>query len=257
MTHRLDMATALKAGRRPPLGHHVRSLLELRRPFGGYIAALLMRAVMQDDRRLGPPVAQTVNFCGALAKGDFEIAVQVDRGGKATQHWSARLLQGDATVATSTIVCANRRETFAHQTIAMPQVPPPDAVPQAVPPPNLPWVGSYAFRFIEGGTEFGKAPRTDGKLGSARTSLWMSDHPERPLDYVALSSLADCFVLRLVQMRGGLPHEHGLDDHLFPCHGGGDAGAGHSAPAGQSPTASASSRTSMTSRWNSGAATDA
>lgn len=205
MTHRLDMATALKAGPEGRLtGTTSDHYWNFAGPFGGYLAALLMRAVMEDARRLGPPVAQTVNFCGPLAKGSFEIALQMDRGGKATQHWSARLLQGDATVATSTIVCANRRETFAHQTVAMPQVPPPEAVPLAVPPPNLPWLGSYAFRFIEGAPVFGSAPRTDGQLGSSRTALWLADNPERPLDHVALSSLADCFVLRLVQMRGGL-----------------------------------------------------
>lgn len=205
MTHRLDLATALKAGPDGRLtGTTSDHYWNFAGPFGGYLAALLMRAVMEDARRLGPPVAQTVNFCGPLAKGSFEIALQMDRGGKATQHWSARLLQGDATVATSTIVCANRRETFSHQTIAMPQVPPPESVPLAVPPPHLPWVGSYAFRFIEGAPTFNSTPRTDGTLGSSRTALWLADNPERPLDHVALSSLADCFVLRLVQMRGGL-----------------------------------------------------
>ncbi len=173
-------------------------------PFGGYIAALFMRAVMDDARRLGPPVAQTVNFCGPLAKGDFEIALTLDRGGKATQHWSLRLLQGDGTVATSTIVCANRRETFAHQSVPPPEVPPPDAFAIAPAPSYLPWLGSYEFRFVEGAPTFerGASPRTE--LGSPRTVLWLADRPARPLDYVALSSLSDCFILRLVQMRGGL-----------------------------------------------------
>lgn len=203
--HRLDQATALKFGPDGRLtGTTSDDYWNFAGPFGGYLAALLMRAVMEDQRRLGPPVAQTVNFCGPLAKGSFEIALTLDRGGKATQHWSARLLQGDATVATATIVCANRRETFAHQAVAMPQVPPAEEVPLAPPPPGLPWLGSYAFRFIEGAPKFGAAPRTDGKLGSPRTALWLSDNPARPLDHIALASLADCFVLRLVQMRGGL-----------------------------------------------------
>ncbi len=88
-------------------------------PFGGYVAALLMQAVLLDERRLGPPVAQTVNYCGAMSKGAFEIAVSMDRGGKATQHWSVRLTQGDLVMATATIVCANRRETFAHTAVVL------------------------------------------------------------------------------------------------------------------------------------------
>ena len=203
--HRLDLATALSPGPEGRLaGVTSDHYWNFAGPFGGYIAALLMRAVMQDERRLGPPVAQTVNYCGPLAKGGFEIALTMDRGGKATQHWSAKLLQGEATVATATIVCANRRETFAFQNCAQPQVPPPEEVPVAAAPPALPWLSSYEFRFIEGPPQFDRPPRTDGTLDSSRTALWLADKPARPLDYVALSSLADCFVLRLVQMRGRL-----------------------------------------------------
>lgn len=201
--HRLDRATALAKG---PDGRLTGSTLDdywnFAGPFGGYIAAILMRAVLDDPRRLGPPVAQTVNFCGPLAKGDFEVALSLDRGGKATQHWSVRLIQPAGVIATCSIVCANRRETFAHQAVAMPSVPPPEAVPLAPAPARLPWLGSYQFRFIAGGPRFDDAP--SGELGSPRTLLWMADNPARALDYLSLSSLADCFILRLVQMRGGL-----------------------------------------------------
>ena len=170
-------------------------------PFGGYVAALLMLAVMMDERRLGPPVAQTVNYCGAMSKGAFEIAVSMDRGGKATQHWSLRLTQGELVMATATIVCANRHETFAH-TIAQPPVAPaPAAVPPMKTDGRLPWLSAYDFRFVEGGPEFGAKPRAGGGLGNARTMLWLSDTPARPLDFVSLAALSDCFILRLVQMR--------------------------------------------------------
>lgn len=203
--HRLDQATALAAGTDGRLsGTTIDDYWNFAGPFGGYLAAILMRAVLEDPRRLGPPVAQTVNFCGPLAKGDFEVTLCIDRSGKATQHWTVRLLQTSGVVATSTIVCANRRETFAHQAVAMPQVPPPEAVPLAPAPPHLPWLGSYQFRFIEGSPRFTRSEAENGQLGSPRTLLWMADNPARPLDYLSLSALADCFILRLVQMRGGL-----------------------------------------------------
>ncbi len=170
-------------------------------PFGGYVAALLMQAVMMDARRLGPPVAQTVNYCGAMNKGAFEITVSMDRGGKATQHWSLRLTQGELVMATATIVCANRRETFAHTAVAMPVVPSPETVTPMRTDGRLPWLSAYDFRFVEGGPEFGAKPRPPGELGSARTVLWLSDTPARPLDFVSLAALSDCFILRLVQMR--------------------------------------------------------
>lgn len=200
--HPLDQATTLT--RRPDgilAGETADAYWNFAGPFGGYVAALLLRAVLDDARLLGPPVAQTVNFCGALAKGRFEIAVSLDRGGKATQHWSLRMTQDGAVTATGTIVCANRRETFAHTAVRPPNVPPPEAVKQLTPPGRLPWLGAYDFRFVEGGPEFDGKPRTPGELGSPRTVLWLADKPARPLDFIALSALSDCFILRLVQMR--------------------------------------------------------
>jgi acyl-CoA thioesterase len=173
-------------------------------PFGGYLAALTLNAVLQDERKLGPPVAQTVNYCGALAKGAFRIATTLERGGKATQHWSVRLLQGGAVVTTSSIVCANRRETFAHSATAKPSAPPPEGITPYVASENYPWIGAYDFRFVEGGPVLDGVARSDGKLGPTRTMLWMRDMPVRPLDHLAVSSIADCFILRLLQMRGRL-----------------------------------------------------
>lgn len=174
-------------------------------PFGGYIAALQMKAVLGDARLLGPPVAQTVNFCAPLAKGDFEITVVLQRSGKATQHWSVELRQGDVVAATGSIVCANRRETFQHTVAAMPVVPAPESVESLPAPKHLPWLSAYDFKFVEGGPRFGSRPREAGDLGKSRTVLWLRDRPGRPLDYLALSALCDCFILRLVQMRGTMP----------------------------------------------------
>ena len=174
-------------------------------PFGGYTAALLMKAVMDDARLLGPPVAQTVNFCAPISKGAFEIAVILQRSGKATQHWSLELRQQGVVAATASIVCANRRATFSHSIGRPPEAPPAAEVSSLVGDGRLPWLSSYDFKFVEGGPRFGKGPRADGDLGGSRTLLWLKDKPDRPLDYVALSALCDCFILRLVQMRGTLP----------------------------------------------------
>ncbi len=203
--HSLDEATALN-----PIaeglyeGHTSDRYWNFAGPFGGYLAALVISAVLKDARRLGPPVAQTVNYCGALSKGPFRVTASIDRGGKATQHWSVRLTQGDSTVTTSTIVCANRRETFQHLTVARPDVPAADAVAPAFAPPQFAWIGAYDFRFVEGAPLFAGKPLPEGQMGPSRTVVWMRDKPERPLDHLSLSSLADCFVLRLLQMRGKL-----------------------------------------------------
>lgn len=204
--HSLDLATRLDRSASDRLaGTTSDAYWNFAGPFGGYIAALFMRAVMDDPRRLGPPVAETVNYCAPLAKGHFEIAVRLQRSGKATQHWSLELHQAGIVAATASIVCANRRDTFAHTVTTMPDVPPPEAVAVAPAPERLPWLGAYEFRFIEGGPRFGEPARDAGDLASPVTRLWLRDRPDRALDYVALASLADCFILRLVQMRGTLP----------------------------------------------------
>lgn len=202
--HPLDLATRLDAGPSGSLsGTMSDAYWNFAGPFGGYIAALFMRAVMIDGRRLGPPVAQTVNFCAPAQKGGFEIILKLQRDGKATQHWSMEMHQGGITVATGSLVCANRRETFSHMKATMPAVPTPDEIAILPPHARLPWLDSYEFRFHEGGPTFGN-PRPPDDLGGSRTILWLRDKPARPLDFVALASLADCFILRLVQMRGTL-----------------------------------------------------
>ena len=203
--HPLDTATTLtKSGDGELVGTTSDAYWNFAGPFGGYTAAVLMRAVMDDPRRLGPPVAQTVNFCGAISKGTFDLVVKLQRSGKATQHWSLEMTQAGAVVATASIVCANRRTTFAHDVAAMPKVPAADDVAAMAADGWLPWLGSYDFRFVEGVPRFGR-PMPDGQLGHARTVLWLRDKPDRQLDYVSLAALGDCFILRLVQMRGTLP----------------------------------------------------
>jgi hypothetical protein len=204
-THIFDAATSLTVlGEDRRAGVTSDAYWNFAGPFGGYIAALLMKSVMMDARRLGPPVAQTVNYCGPLAKGPFEISLKLARSGKATQHWSLELVQGADIFASGSIVCANRRETFAHDAATAPTVPAVEQVPSNPPNPRLPWLSAYDFCFIEGiGPSFGQKPQP-GELGPSRTTLWLRDNPPRPLDFPALASLSDCFILRLVQMRGGL-----------------------------------------------------
>ena len=204
--HPLDIAMALKpAGPGLLAGVTSDAYWNFAGPFGGYTAALFMKAVMDDARLLGPPVAQTVNFCAPITKGEFEIAVILQRSGKATQHWSLELRQQGIVAATASIVCANRRETFSHTNTSAPVVPSPDTLPSLPTDGRLPWLTAYDFRFAEGGPGFGQKPLAPDELGSARTVLWLKDKPDRPLDYVSLAALCDCFILRLVQMRGTLP----------------------------------------------------
>ena len=168
--------------------------------YGGIVAATLLNSVLSDDRHSGTPVSQTVNFCTGLGTGAFIITTTLHRAGKYTQHWNTILSQGDAVVATSSIVMGVRAETFGHQPTPIPNVPSADSIEPMADVIPLEWTRRYDYRFVNGGTEnFGKPLDT---LGSSQTRVWLADNPRRPLDYLSLSALADCFFLRLIQVRG-------------------------------------------------------
>ncbi len=205
--HPFDRATRLQRGAGDrTIGETSPAYWNFAGPFGGITAAVMLKAVLDDPRRQGTPVALTVNYCGAIQQGAFDLTVIPERTGRTTQHWSVRLTQGDTVASTASVVTAVRAESFAHQVAVMPSMPAPEQVPQAPTPPHLPWLNSYAFRFVEGPAFSAgrRAEHSGGQLGGSRTSMYLADQPPRPLDYLALAALGDAFILRLVQMRGAM-----------------------------------------------------
>ncbi len=99
--HPLDQATRLERDGNILRGATSPAYANMAGPFGGATAAALLNAVMIDERRLADPIALTVNFCGAIVDGGFEIEARLIRGGKNTQHWSVELSQNGAIAATA------------------------------------------------------------------------------------------------------------------------------------------------------------
>lgn len=172
-------------------------------PFGGTTAALMLKAVLEHPQRRGRPVAQTVNFCAAIAEGPFEVVVRLVRDGRSTQHWQVEMLQGGAVVTTASTVTGPERETWGHAPAGPPQVPPADEVPVMDTGGRAGWRGRYEFRFVRGapvpGAGSPEAP------GSALSHNWIRDEPARPLDYVSLAAICDTFVVKILQVRGDIP----------------------------------------------------
>lgn len=172
-------------------------------PFGGILAANLMRAVLEDSRATGDPISITVNFCAAVSDGAFDITTKLVRAGKYVQHWSLELAQGEKICSTASIILAKRQVDFSHQTMDAPQITPPQDCP---PLPEVAsfsnWLNRYEFRFAEGPPPTGAQPAD--ALASPRSALWIADKPDRPLDYLSLTALSDSFLLRLFHVRGTL-----------------------------------------------------
>lgn len=167
-------------------------------PYGGITVATVLNALLLHPKRLGDPLAMTVNFAGAIQKGDFVVRVRAARTGRSTQHWTFELLQGESAepMITGTAVFATARETWSDTESQMPEVPTPEALPIAPAALHIPFLQRYAMRYVDGN------PLAGGP--SSLTRCWMSDVPPRRLDFPSLAAFCDSFIPRLF-VRMGAP----------------------------------------------------
>jgi acyl-CoA thioesterase len=199
--HPLDVATRLqRLGPEQLAGSTSALYANLAGPFGGWTAAILMRAVLEDSRRRGSPVALTVNYCAAIAEGAFQISCRERRTGKSTQHWSLELTQSDRVAATASVVCGARRSVWSHHPASPPPMAPPEKLAAWDVGSRNGWVARYEMRFAKGETNF--EPRDPSDLREPMSLLWMRDRPQRPLDFVSLAALSDAFIIRAFVVRG-------------------------------------------------------
>ena len=196
--HAFDLATALTLGA-DGLWHGATSddYWNMVGPFGGWVAAVLFRAAFDHPERQGLPVALTVNFCAALAKGDFTVAARAVRTNRSTQHWTMELSQDGAVCATGTALMGARPETFVHRPATAPDAPAHEALDR-YPVMGLGWLNRYDIRFAEGA--FPGEGGADG-LGQTRSLLRVRDDPPRPLDHVSLAAFCDIFFGRIMHVR--------------------------------------------------------
>lgn len=192
--HPLDQATALVATDAGVYrGHTSPHYANMVGPFGGAIAATLLKAPLIHPARIGEPIALTVNFAGPLADGEFLVAARPVRTNRGTQHWLMELAQGAQVIATATAVFAIRRETWTSTEAEFPRVPPPEVLDRLPPLPRHAWTERYDMRFVRGAPAFGAKVGAD----DSASILWMRDDPPRPLDYLSLAAMSDAFYGRI------------------------------------------------------------
>jgi len=82
-------------------------------PFGGWIAAALLRPVLDHPERHGSPLSITINFAAAIRAGRYDVRVELLRRNRSTSFWFVRFLQeqdGETVhCADATVVLAVRR----------------------------------------------------------------------------------------------------------------------------------------------------
>lgn len=154
--------------------------------FGGWTAAVLLKAAMLEESERGPPLSMTVMFTDAIGAGPIEIETRLLREGSRLQFWRAEVSQRDKLCAHAQITFGARRPaagfTDARPLIALP--PPDDQTMMTFSPPTR--VGEM----IETRT-LPRPPEFSGPDAPATTAFWVRHRHKLSADYAMLALLAD------------------------------------------------------------------
>ena len=102
-------------------------------PNGGYVAALLLRALQAAVGDVGrTPRSLTVHYVTPGVAGPARVHVRTERSGRSLSSLSARLEQDGRLVALALATFALSRDALEFQDIQMPEVAPPEALSERV-----------------------------------------------------------------------------------------------------------------------------
>jgi acyl-CoA thioesterase len=158
----------------------------VRGPNGGYVAALVLRALglaVADPARA--PRSLTVHYTAPPAEGPAEIETRIERAGRSLTTVSARLRQGDRLLAVALAAFSSSREAVSFQDGTMPEVKPPEECPAM--PGRIPIHARYELRPALGALPFSGAE-------SARVGGWIRlAEGRRPTDALLVAAYADAW----------------------------------------------------------------
>jgi len=155
-------------------------------PYGGWIAALLMKAIL-DQKPAGDPLSLTVTFLGGCQDGALEGSCRLLRRSRTNEHWTAEFADQTGTlVAHGVVTMGLRRPTID---LGMPVGPAPAPRPEDIPPrPDFGGTGPGFFKRYDYRQFLGKPFRVND---TADSRGWLRDADGRPLDYLSLAAAAD------------------------------------------------------------------
>jgi len=157
----------------------------IRGPNGGYVAAILQRAMTDTvDNGNRPARSLTVHFLTPPEAGPVDIHTRVEREGRSLTNTSARLTQGERTIATAVGTFATGRDAVEYSEAVMPDVPAPKDVPSRLIEGAPPHAKMFDWKPAIGPPDF-----TAG--GRAITGGWFRLHEPQVADPVVLTSYAD------------------------------------------------------------------
>jgi len=155
----------------------------VRGPNGGYIAAIIQKAISQavgDPERT--PRSLTVHYTSPPDEGEALIDTRVERRGRSLSTSTARLTQGGRLRALALGASSTPRTSFEFHNAVMPEVPAPDGLERS--PGSIPMHARFDIRFI---------PDMHPNVGADRavSAAWIRLVEPRPLDHPLLASYCD------------------------------------------------------------------
>jgi acyl-CoA thioesterase len=164
--------------------------------FGGWLAALMLKAVLDDPGADGTASALTVNFLKGVPPGSLlNLRTLQLGGGRSLAHWRCDLcVEGDSDLAvTAIIVLANRRQSDRYTEVRMPDALAPESL--AVFHPPFPQGEHVDVRIALGDHRRDK--------GSTRSLMWLREMSQEPLDVLQLVSQCDNLAPRILFISDG------------------------------------------------------
>jgi acyl-CoA thioesterase len=159
-----------------------------RAPHGGYLAALMLRAVIAETADPArPPRSFTIHFPAAPAPGPCEVHVTRERVGRSLMTLSARLVQGERACALALAACSPSWPGTDVDELRPPPSPPADVRPPiAFAPGKVP----DFWRHIDGIPTLGREPSADGRVEAGG---WIRSRHIEELDAPAAAFLLDAW----------------------------------------------------------------
>jgi len=177
------------------------------RPNGGYVAALVLRAVTAEvDDPARRPRSMTIHYLRPPEDGPVEVAVTVERSGRRMSSLSARLRQDGRTLATALVAAgADQATSFSLDDAPMPAVPDPEECERLPDPPfPIPLRENFDTRLAIGAPPFWEG----GPAAEAVSGGWIRLREPVPIDAEYLVQVADAWVpavFGVTTERVGLP----------------------------------------------------
>ncbi|HTY19176.1 MAG TPA: thioesterase family protein [Myxococcota bacterium] len=117
-------------------------------PNGGYLAAILLRALAQGVEAARAPRSLTIHYLTRPEAGAVRIETRVEREGRSLSTLSARMLQGERVLALALAAFSRPRPGPRFDQVAMPAVAPPEACESF--PGRIPLHDRFQYRWAVG-----------------------------------------------------------------------------------------------------------